>query len=332
MTRQLVEIHPTELKFIFELKKQSSCSIQLFNTSDQYIAYKVKTTSPKKYCVRPNVGVVSPHSPCEIIVTMQGQRTAPPDMQCKDKFLVQSTVVPEGTTMDQITSNMFTKENGGIVDEKKLKVALISPPHSPVLQPISGVTNQEPVFGTPKPVEQDNSSSEDSHEDSPPPPPQTVPRLSLPVEELKPKVTEAEVRKLEMKLNEADVGKPTAELTEADVGKPTAKLTEADVEKPTAKLDVEKLTVKLNEADIQKLTVKLNEADVEELKSKLDEAEKIIRSLREEKNAIIQQQESLRQELMVAKRRSPQVRAGYPFLFVCFIGLVGLIFGRMLSS
>ncbi|KAF3779556.1 Vesicle-associated protein 1-3 [Nymphaea thermarum] len=280
MTRQLVEIHPTELKFIFELKKQSSCSIQLLNTSDQYIAYKVKTTSPKKYCVRPNVGVVSPHSPCEIIVTMQGQRTAPPDMQCKDKFLVQSTVVPEGTTMDQITSNMFAKENGGIVDEKKLKVALISPPHSPVLQPISGVTDQEPVFGTPKPVEQDNSSSEDSHEDSPPPPPQTVrypsppqtvPRLSLHVEELKPKVTEAEVGKLAAKVNEADVGKPTEKLTEADVGKPTAKLTEADVEKPTAKLDVEKLTVKLNEADIQKLTVKLNEADVVELKSKLVE-------------------------------------------------------------
>ncbi|CAN6469259.1 unnamed protein product [Victoria cruziana] len=321
MTRQLVEIHPTELKFIFELKKQSSCPIQLFNTSDQYIAYKVKTTSPKKYCVRPNVGVVSPHSPCEIIVTMQAQRAAPPDMHCKDKFLVQSTVVPEGTTMDQITSNLFSKENGIIVDEKKLKVSLVSPPHSPVLQPISGVTNQEPVFGTPKPMEQDNSSSEDSHEDSPPPPPpQIIPRLSKHVEELKPQVVEA------------DVGELPAKLDEADVETPTVKLSEADVKKPTAKLDVEKVTAKLNEADVKKLTVKLNEADVEELKSKLDEAEKIISRLREEKSLVVQQQDLLRQELMVVKRRSPQIRAGYPFLFVCFIGLVGLIFGRILSS
>jgi hypothetical protein len=39
-------------------------------------------------------------------VTMQAQRTAPPDMNCKDKFLILSTVVPYGTTEDDITSDM----------------------------------------------------------------------------------------------------------------------------------------------------------------------------------------------------------------------------------
>lgn len=39
-------------------------------------------------------------------VTMQAQRMAPPDMLCKDKFLIQSTVVPVGTTEDDITSDM----------------------------------------------------------------------------------------------------------------------------------------------------------------------------------------------------------------------------------
>lgn len=33
---------------------------------------------------------------------MQGQKTAPPDMQLKDKFLVQVTVVPSGTTEEDI--------------------------------------------------------------------------------------------------------------------------------------------------------------------------------------------------------------------------------------
>lgn len=32
------------------------------------------------------------------VVTMQAQRTAPPDLQIKDKFLVQTTVVPSGTS------------------------------------------------------------------------------------------------------------------------------------------------------------------------------------------------------------------------------------------
>jgi hypothetical protein len=40
---------------------------------------------------------------------MQAQRTAPPDMNCKDKFLILSTVVPYGTTEDDITSDMVRK-------------------------------------------------------------------------------------------------------------------------------------------------------------------------------------------------------------------------------
>lgn len=81
-----------------ELRKQSSCSMQLSNKTDQYIAFKVtnlkiyslnlinqsyvrcvkcwvvlilcvgqvKTTNPKKYCVRPNAGVVLPGSSCNV--------------------------------------------------------------------------------------------------------------------------------------------------------------------------------------------------------------------------------------------------------------------------
>ncbi|RCV24988.1 hypothetical protein SETIT_5G130500v2 [Setaria italica] len=36
----------------------------------------VKTTSPKKYSVRPNTGVVLLRSACDVVVTMQAQREA----------------------------------------------------------------------------------------------------------------------------------------------------------------------------------------------------------------------------------------------------------------
>lgn len=39
-------------------------------------------------------------------VTMQAQRVAPPDLQCKDKFLIQGIVVPFGTSDEDITSDM----------------------------------------------------------------------------------------------------------------------------------------------------------------------------------------------------------------------------------
>ena len=43
---------------------------------------------------------------CTAAVTMQAQREAPPDMQCKDKFLVQSVVAPAGITVKDVTGDM----------------------------------------------------------------------------------------------------------------------------------------------------------------------------------------------------------------------------------
>ncbi|KAI3979612.1 hypothetical protein MKX01_013707 [Papaver californicum] len=128
MGPELLEIQPQELKFTFELKKQSTCSFHLVNNLDQYVAFKVKkTTSPKRYCVRPNIGIVQPRSTCDFT----------------DKFLVQSTIVPFGTTEEAITPSMFAKDNGKYIEDNKLRVILVSPPHSPMLLLINGNPKQE---------------------------------------------------------------------------------------------------------------------------------------------------------------------------------------------
>lgn len=132
-TGDFLNLHPSELKFPFELKKQSSCSLQLTNKTDQYIAFKVKTTNPKKYCVRPNTGVVLPRSVCNVTVTMQAQKEIPSDMQSKDKFLLQAVVAPNGATNKDITADMFNKEEKKVVEEFKLRVVYIpANPPSPV--------------------------------------------------------------------------------------------------------------------------------------------------------------------------------------------------------
>jgi len=79
--------------------------MQLTNKTDHYVAFKVKTTNPKQYCVRPNIGVVLPGSTCDVTVTMQAQES-PPDMQCKDKFLVQSVAAENGATAQDINAAM----------------------------------------------------------------------------------------------------------------------------------------------------------------------------------------------------------------------------------
>ncbi|XP_038680725.1 vesicle-associated protein 1-3-like [Tripterygium wilfordii] len=133
MTGDLLNIQPSELKFPLELRKQSSCSMVLTNKTDKYVAFKVKTTNPKKYCVRPNSGIVLPGSSCNVTVTMQAQKEAPPDMQCKDKFLLQSVVAQYGVTAKDITPEMFNKEEGKVMEEIKLRVVyILANPPSPV--------------------------------------------------------------------------------------------------------------------------------------------------------------------------------------------------------
>ena len=41
-------------------------------------------------------------------VIMQAIKTTPVDLTCKDKFLVQSTIVPEGTLEEHMTSEMVS--------------------------------------------------------------------------------------------------------------------------------------------------------------------------------------------------------------------------------
>ncbi|KAE9613804.1 hypothetical protein Lal_00016332 [Lupinus albus] len=130
-TGELLSVEPLELKFPFELKKQISCSLQLLNKTDSYVAFKVKTTNPKKYCVRPNTGIVMPRSTCDIMVTMQAQKEAPPDMQCKDKFLLQSVKTNDAASPKDISADMFNKEAGHVVEDCKLRVVYVSPPQPP---------------------------------------------------------------------------------------------------------------------------------------------------------------------------------------------------------
>ncbi|XP_009621253.1 vesicle-associated protein 2-1-like [Nicotiana tomentosiformis] len=128
-TNQLISVSPEELRFQFELEKQSYCDLKVTNSTEHCVAFKVKTTSPKKYFVRPNTGIIHPWDSCFIRVTLQAQKEYPPDMQCKDKFLLQSTVVNNDS--DELSPDTFNKDSGRTVEECKLRVVYISPHSSP---------------------------------------------------------------------------------------------------------------------------------------------------------------------------------------------------------
>lgn len=137
-------ISPLELKFRFQLGKTIPTQIILYNPTAERFAFKVKTTSPKKYCVRPSSGFVDPQSNKHVEVIMQSQKEYPTDLgNCKDKFLLQSVAAPgdEG----EVTPAMFEKGKGRDVKESKLKVLLEGPPAPP--SPIREERTEAPEEG-----------------------------------------------------------------------------------------------------------------------------------------------------------------------------------------
>ncbi|KAH9688465.1 Vesicle-associated protein 2-2 [Citrus sinensis] len=348
MNKQLLEIQPKELKFIFELKKQSSCSVRLTNNTHHYIAFKVKTTSPKKYCVRPNVGIILPKSTCDFNVTMQAQAVAPPDMVCKDKFLIQSTVVPVGTTDEDITASMFAKDDGRYIQENKLRVILISPPNSPVLSPINGVLKQgptyessslkDPVFSkfeiltpphTLKPREdiirgEELTSTKDAELELRKDVISSEELTSTEDPELKPRKDEANSVELkEEKVIELNLPKEVVNGEELQPKKDAELKLMKELEFKAGKAAEELELVK----DIEEMKSKLNE-----LQSKLSEAEVTISKLTEENRLGIQEKKILKGELDTLRSKSvvKNVHVGFPLLFVCMVALISFVLGRLI--
>eukprot|EP01025_Chloroclados_australasicus_P045780 TRINITY_DN5030_c0_g1_i1.p1 TRINITY_DN5030_c0_g1~~TRINITY_DN5030_c0_g1_i1.p1 ORF type:complete len:230 (+),score=14.27 TRINITY_DN5030_c0_g1_i1:139-828(+) len=125
-----LQISPqSELRFKFELRKQVPTALSLYNPSSERIAFKIKTTQPKRYSVRPSAGFVDPYASVDVKITMQSQKEYPPDINnCKDKFLVQSVIaLPNETDVHQ---DMFQKSRQGVVDSK-LKVVFDLPQGPP---------------------------------------------------------------------------------------------------------------------------------------------------------------------------------------------------------
>eukprot|EP00162_Nutomonas_longa_P009871 comp19543_c0_seq1/m.37238 comp19543_c0_seq1/g.37238 ORF comp19543_c0_seq1/g.37238 comp19543_c0_seq1/m.37238 type:complete len:306 (+) comp19543_c0_seq1:17-934(+) len=115
-----LEVSPLELCFPPPLDKVIACTLRLFNPSENVIAFKVKTTAPKRYCVRPNSGIVNPNERVEVQILLQpipgGQ---PEEVKSKDKFLVQSLRIRPEDAGD--LARVWNGDAAGI-NEVKLKV------------------------------------------------------------------------------------------------------------------------------------------------------------------------------------------------------------------
>lgn len=128
-----LQISPGDLRFRFEPRKNIPITLSLHNPTSERIAFKVKTTSPKKYCVRPSSGFVEPSSGRDVQVIMQAQKEFSGQGECKDKFLVQYVFASPDVT-EARAGELFENGRANNVRQAKLRVVLQGPakPPSPV--------------------------------------------------------------------------------------------------------------------------------------------------------------------------------------------------------
>ncbi|EEA27897.1 phosphatidylinositol-binding protein scs2 [Talaromyces marneffei ATCC 18224] len=142
-----VDLEPGDLGFRRPFNREVSEVLHIRNPQSDPIAFKVKTTAPKHYCVRPNSGRVEPGKHVEVQVLLQAMKEDPPaDAKCKDKFLVQSVAITGDLEFSNVTS-IFEKAPKSAIQERKIRVTYL---------PAAGISNEPahtdeepPAYGSP---------------------------------------------------------------------------------------------------------------------------------------------------------------------------------------
>lgn len=107
------------------------------NPNPQPVAFKVKTTAPKQYCVRPNSGRIEPGEKVEVQVLLQPLKEEPPvNAKCRDKFLVQSAVISADKETLSITDlwAVLERDAKSSIAEHKIRCAFLPPNSAPLAE------------------------------------------------------------------------------------------------------------------------------------------------------------------------------------------------------
>ncbi|KAF3924953.1 hypothetical protein ABW21_db0209558 [Orbilia brochopaga] len=133
-----IELHPAELGFRRPFDRETVQRLYLKNNNPGPVAFKVKTTAPKQYCVRPNSGRIEAGQDVEVQVLLQAMRDdPPPDFRCRDKFLVQSVLITADQEFNNVAAVWSTveKTSKDQIQEKKIRVNYLPAENpNPVLQ------------------------------------------------------------------------------------------------------------------------------------------------------------------------------------------------------
>lgn len=84
-----LDISPSDIVLFDDVpRKTSVCYVTFKNVTSRRVAFKIRTTSPKSYNVKPNNGVIMPNEEKKIEFFMQPVEEVPSSKKQQDKFMI----------------------------------------------------------------------------------------------------------------------------------------------------------------------------------------------------------------------------------------------------
>ncbi|GJD11324.1 Vesicle-associated protein 1-2 [Galdieria sulphuraria] len=77
----VVKLSTKQLDLFVESGKPASTSLTVENISKSYVCFKVKTTQPQRYSVRPSVGIIKPGERKDVLITLEPLKDIPEDLK-----------------------------------------------------------------------------------------------------------------------------------------------------------------------------------------------------------------------------------------------------------
>lgn len=151
----------SQLGFHRPLTSMVKESLFLYNPHQSPIIFKIKTTAPKQYCVRPNSGRIEAGQEIEVLVLLQALKEEPPlDYKCKDKFLIQSIILDDKDISDsQSMLSLFDSVPKEDIYEKKIKCVFLNPEQDSTHHTLEKSANDSDKFGSIRSESHDNNTA-----------------------------------------------------------------------------------------------------------------------------------------------------------------------------
>ncbi|XP_017780152.1 PREDICTED: vesicle-associated protein 2-1-like [Nicrophorus vespilloides] len=118
-----LRISPSSVVNFVKDKDEYSSVLELQNVSKQHLSYKMKTTTPEKFRVKPSAGVLSPGESATVVVSIH------PAFQLngcsKDKFLILFLPIESPTMTSQELSELWKNSlNNKSIRQRRLRCAV----------------------------------------------------------------------------------------------------------------------------------------------------------------------------------------------------------------